>query len=31
MYLNLGGDEWPIYLDPSEGEGNKGKGNIKSW
>ena len=23
--LNLGGDEWPIYLDPSEGEGNKGR------
>ena len=23
--LNLGGDEWPIYLDPTEGYGNKGK------
>ena len=23
--LNLGGDEWPIYLDPTEGNGNKGK------
>ena len=23
--LNLGGDEWPIYLDPTEGFGNKGK------
>ena len=23
--LNLGGDEWPIYLDPTEGFGNEGK------
>ena len=23
--LNLGGDEWPIYLDPTGGYGNKGK------
>ena len=23
--LNLGGDEWPIYLDPTEGFGKKGK------
>ena len=23
--LNLGGDEWPIYLDPTGNEGNKGK------
>ena len=23
--LNLGGDEWPIYLDPTGGDGKKGK------
>ena len=23
--LNLGGDDWPIYLDPTGGYGNKGK------
>ena len=23
--LNLGGDEWPIYLDPTGGNGKKGK------
>jgi len=23
--LNLGGDEWPIYLDPTGGEGKEGK------
>ena len=23
--LNLGGDEWPIYLDPTEGFGQKGR------
>ena len=23
--LNLGGDEWPIYLDPTGNQGNKGK------
>ena len=23
--LNLGGDEWPLYLDPTEGFGKKGK------
>ena len=23
--LNLGGDEWPIWLDPTGGVGNKGK------